>query len=54
VTWRRIFQYWVDAFLVSIVPYLVGIPFDYSNRTSLHVIGARGGHAQRSGITRSV
>jgi uncharacterized RDD family membrane protein YckC len=39
VTWRRIFQYWVDAFLVSIVPYLVGIPFDYSNRTSLHIIG---------------
>jgi uncharacterized RDD family membrane protein YckC len=39
VTWRRIFQYWVDAFLVSIVPYLVGIPFDYSGRTSLHIIG---------------
>ena len=39
VTWRRIFQYWIDAFLVSIVPYLVGIPFDNSNRTSLHIIG---------------
>jgi uncharacterized RDD family membrane protein YckC len=39
VTWRRVFQYWIDAFLVSIVPYLVGIPFDRSNRTSLHVIG---------------
>ncbi len=39
VTWRRIFQYWIDAFLVSIVPYLVSIPFDRSSRTSLHVIG---------------
>jgi uncharacterized RDD family membrane protein YckC len=39
VSWRRVFQYWIDAFLVSIVPYLVGIPFDASNRTSLHIIG---------------
>lgn len=39
MTWRRIFQYWIDAFLVSIVPYLVGIPFDNSSRTSLHIIG---------------
>jgi uncharacterized RDD family membrane protein YckC len=39
VTWRRIFQYWVDAFLVSIVPYLVSIPFDRSGSTSLHIIG---------------
>jgi uncharacterized RDD family membrane protein YckC len=39
VTWRRVFQYWIDSFLVWIVPYLVGIPFDASNRTSLHVIG---------------
>jgi uncharacterized RDD family membrane protein YckC len=39
VSWRRVFQYWIDAFLVSIVPYLVGIPFDRSSRTSLHVIG---------------
>jgi uncharacterized RDD family membrane protein YckC len=38
-TWRRVFQYWIDAFLVSIVPYLVGIPFDRSSRTSLHIIG---------------
>src|SRR5262249_29545115 len=22
VTWRRIFQFWIDAFLVSIIPYL--------------------------------
>jgi uncharacterized RDD family membrane protein YckC len=39
VTWRRVFQYWIDSFLVWIVPYLVGIPFDASNRTSLHIIG---------------
>jgi uncharacterized RDD family membrane protein YckC len=34
-----VFQYWIDAFLVSIVPYIVGIPFDRSSRTSLHIIG---------------
>jgi uncharacterized RDD family membrane protein YckC len=39
VTWRRIFQYWVDAFLVSVVPYLVSIPFDRSDSTGLHIIG---------------
>ena len=39
VTWRRIFQYWIDAFLVWIVPYLVSIPFDRSSRTSMHIIG---------------
>jgi uncharacterized RDD family membrane protein YckC len=39
VTWRRVFQYWIDAFLVSVVPYIVGIPFDRSSRTSLHIIG---------------
>ena len=39
VTWRRVFQYWIDSFLVWIVPYLVGIPFDASSRTSLHIIG---------------
>ena len=39
VTWRRIFQYWVDAFLVSVVPDLVSIPFDRSGSTSLHIIG---------------
>jgi uncharacterized RDD family membrane protein YckC len=38
-TWRRVFQYWIDSFFVWIVPYLVGIPFDASNRTSLHIIG---------------
>lgn len=39
VTGRRVLQYWIDAFLVSIVPYLVSIPFDRSGRTSLHIIG---------------
>ena len=39
VTGRRVFQYWIDSFFVWIVPYLVGIPFDASNRTSLHIIG---------------
>src|SRR5215469_3356590 len=39
VTWRRIFQYWIDAFLVWIVPYLVSIPFDTSNSTLLHILG---------------
>lgn len=39
VTWRRIFQYWIDAFLVWIIPYLVSIPFDRSSRTSMHIIG---------------
>jgi uncharacterized RDD family membrane protein YckC len=39
VTWRRVFQYWIDAFLVSLVPDLVSIPFDRSGSTSLHIIG---------------
>ena len=39
VTWRRIFQYWIDAFLVSIVPYLVSIPFDRSSNTTMNIIG---------------
>jgi uncharacterized RDD family membrane protein YckC len=39
VTWRRIFQYWIDAFFVWIIPDLVSIPFDRSGSTSLHIIG---------------
>jgi uncharacterized RDD family membrane protein YckC len=39
VSWRRVFQYWIDAFLVSIIPYVVSIPFDRSSHTSLHIIG---------------
>ena len=39
VTGRRVVQYLIDAFLVSIIPSLVSIPFDRSSRTSIHVIG---------------
>jgi len=39
VTWRRIFQYWIDAFLVYIIPYLVSIPFDRSGSTLINVLG---------------
>ena len=39
VTWRRIFQYWIDAFFVSVIPYLVSIPFDRSASTIMHVVG---------------
>jgi uncharacterized RDD family membrane protein YckC len=39
VTWRRIFQYWIDAFLVSIIPYLVSIPFDRASSTIMNVVG---------------
>jgi uncharacterized RDD family membrane protein YckC len=39
VTGRRIIQYWIDAFLVSIVPYLVSIPFDRHGSTFLHIMG---------------
>jgi len=39
VTWRRIFQYWIDAFFVSVIPYLASIPFDRSPRTIMNIIG---------------
>jgi uncharacterized RDD family membrane protein YckC len=39
VTWRRIFQYWIDAFFVSVIPYLVSIPFDRSSSTIMNIIG---------------
>ncbi len=39
VTWRRIFQYWIDAFFVSVIPYLVSIPFDRSSSTIMHIVG---------------
>ncbi len=39
VTGRRIVQYWIDMFLVSIVPELVSIPFDRSSSTFLHIMG---------------
>jgi uncharacterized RDD family membrane protein YckC len=39
VTGRRVVQYLIDAFLVSIIPSLVSIPFDRSNSTFIHVLG---------------
>jgi uncharacterized RDD family membrane protein YckC len=39
VTGRRVVQYLIDAFLVSIIPSLVSIPFDRSNSTIIHIIG---------------
>jgi uncharacterized RDD family membrane protein YckC len=39
VTGRRVIQYWIDSFLVSIVPSLVTIPFDRSGSTLLHILG---------------
>jgi uncharacterized RDD family membrane protein YckC len=39
VTGRRIVQYLIDSFLVSLIPSLVSIPFDRSSSTFLHIIG---------------
>jgi uncharacterized RDD family membrane protein YckC len=39
VTGRRIVQYLIDAFLVSLIPSLVSIPFDRSHSTFLHIMG---------------
>jgi uncharacterized RDD family membrane protein YckC len=39
VTGRRVVQYLIDAFLVSLIPSLVSIPFDRSGSTFLHIIG---------------
>jgi uncharacterized RDD family membrane protein YckC len=39
VTGRRVVQYLIDAFLVSLIPSLISIPFDRSNSTVVHVIG---------------
>jgi uncharacterized RDD family membrane protein YckC len=39
VSGRRVCQYFIDSFLVWIVPYLVSIPFDVTNSTVLHIIG---------------
>src|ERR1700691_2806331 len=39
VTGRRVVQYLIDAFLVSLIPSLVSIPFDRSNSTFLHFMG---------------
>jgi len=40
VTFRRVVQFWIDMFFVSIVPELVSIPFDRSSSTFLHIMGA--------------
>ena len=39
VSGRRVVQFFIDAFLVWIVPYLVSIPFDVTNSTLLHILG---------------
>ncbi len=39
VTGRRIVQYLIDAFFVSLIPSLVSIPFDRTNSTFLHILG---------------
>jgi len=39
VTGRRIVQYLIDSFLVSLIPALISIPFDLSNRRFLHILG---------------
>ena len=39
VTGRRVVQYLIDSFLVSLIPALVSIPFDRSNSTWIHVLG---------------
>jgi uncharacterized RDD family membrane protein YckC len=39
VTGRRVVQYLIDSFIVSIIPSLVSIPFDRSSHTSIHIIG---------------
>jgi len=39
VTGRRVVQYLIDSFLVSLIPSLVSIPFDRSGSTIIHIIG---------------
>lgn len=39
VTGRRIVQYLIDAFLVGLIPSLVSIPFDRSDRTWVNIVG---------------
>jgi uncharacterized RDD family membrane protein YckC len=40
VTGRRVVQYLIDSFLVGLVPSLVSIPFDRSDSTFIHILGA--------------
>jgi len=39
VTGRRVVQYLIDSFLVSLIPGLISIPFDRSSSTFLHILG---------------
>jgi len=39
VTGRRVVQYLIDSFLVSLIPSLVSIPFDRSDSTIIHIVG---------------
>jgi uncharacterized RDD family membrane protein YckC len=39
VTGRRVVQYLIDSFLVSLIPSLVSIPFDRSGSTIIHIVG---------------
>ena len=39
VTGRRVVQFLIDSFLVSLIPGLISIPFDRSNSTFLHILG---------------
>jgi uncharacterized RDD family membrane protein YckC len=39
VTGRRVVQYLIDSFLVSLIPGLISIPFDRGNSTFLHILG---------------
>jgi len=39
VTGRRVVQYLIDSFLVSLIPALISIPFDRSSSTFLHILG---------------
>jgi uncharacterized RDD family membrane protein YckC len=39
VTGRRVVQYLIDSFLVSLIPALISIPIDRSSSTFLHILG---------------
>lgn len=39
VTGRRVVQYLIDSFLVSIIPAIAAIPFERSDSTFVHVLG---------------
>ena len=39
MTGRRVVQYLIDSFLVSIIPAIAAVPFERSDSTFLHVLG---------------